>query len=78
MDECIVFDNENDATEQFMYDISHNTEDILKINRFHRTILDKKGITHWYMGRYKYRSWCKGVTYKMNGLLYHSGHRIQK
>lgn len=76
MDNCIVFNSENDATEQFIYDVKHNKEHILKFNKANKNILDDKGITHWYMGESRYWNWCRGREYIMNGMLYRGGYHI--
>ncbi len=78
MDECIVFDTEKEAREQFNYDVIHDREFIISFNPFHKTILYDTYITHWYMGTDRYKNWCKGMLYTMDGLMYYDGLLIQK
>lgn len=57
--------------------ISENQEDIAKVvTRCPMYVVFKSGITTYFVSEQQYPIWCKGRTYYMYGVKYHSGYKI--
>lgn len=61
---------------EFMEKHKRDTIQIIYDDR--RMVITDDGNEHIFMGGKRYREWCKGRTYMLNGVLMHSGYPFKK
>lgn len=79
MDICHLYKLKKDAIKAHI-DFISNVCDIHKVIFFKddrdKCVVD--GETHWFLSEYRYKTWCKGREYILDGQLMYSGYPIKR